>query len=112
MIRPAILIVLPALALLCACNTTRGLKVPVPAPVVAAAPQTAPPRAAPAPKPAPNCVPQGLAKAPAYPDTDAKLKAAGEAAERYQLLAAGRLLRIRRLAELERIVAACRRAGT
>jgi|GEM_PF-1152526 len=90
-----------------------------------APPPAAPPapvaEAAPAPAPAPpvvverkvrvSCVPRNLPPPPRYPDTDARLRAAGEAADRYQLLAAGRLLRMRRLAELERIVEACRRAG-
>lgn len=44
-----------------------------------------------------------------YPDTDAALKAAGGAADRYQLIAAGRLLRNQRLAETEPVIAACRR---
>jgi hypothetical protein len=53
-------------------------------------------------------VPKALAHAPKYPDTDAALKDAGGAADRYQLMAAGRLLRMRRLAELEKTVDACR----
>jgi hypothetical protein len=89
----------------------------------AATPATAPPVAvAPAPPPAPatrapapartiraSCLPRGLAPPPRYPDTDAALRAAGGAADRYQILAAGRLLRMQRLAELERAVEACRR---
>jgi hypothetical protein len=54
-------------------------------------------------------VPRGLASPPRYPDTDAALRGAGGAADRYQILAAGRLLRMRRLAELERVMEACRR---
>jgi hypothetical protein len=54
------------------------------------------------------CVPKDLPQAPRYPDTDRALKNAGGAADRYQLMAAGRLLRERRLELLERIVAACR----
>jgi hypothetical protein len=98
---------------LCACSTTRKA-----APATVAAPAVAPvARAAPAPQPAVvvrkvpvSCVPKGVGPAPRYPDTDARLRAAAEAADRYQLLAAGRLLRIRRLAELERVVDACRTA--
>jgi hypothetical protein len=54
------------------------------------------------------CVPKTLAKAPKYPDTDAALRDAGGAADRYQLMAAGRILRERRLAELEKVVDGCR----
>jgi len=55
-----------------------------------------------------SCVPDGLAEAPTYPDTDEKLKAAGGADERYQLVAAGRPLRDARLKTLEPIVRGCR----
>lgn len=54
------------------------------------------------------CVPADLGKAPTYPDTAEALKAAPGAADRYQLLAAGRLLRTQRLTELEPIIEACR----
>ena len=54
------------------------------------------------------CVPKTFPRAPKYPDSDAALRDAGGAADRYQLMAAGRLLRDRRLAELERQVDACR----
>jgi hypothetical protein len=54
------------------------------------------------------CVPKAFPRAPKYPDTDAALRDAGGAADRYQLMAAGRLLRERRLAELEKAVDACR----
>jgi hypothetical protein len=54
------------------------------------------------------CVPKDLPRAPRYPDSDRALKSAGGAADRYQLLAAGRLLRERRLELLERVVAGCR----
>jgi len=75
--------------------------------------------AAPAPEPAIRevvvkvpvkeaCVPKALPAAPRYPDSDAALRDAGGAADRYQLLAAGRILRARRLALLERIVENCR----
>ena len=55
------------------------------------------------------CVPGDLPAAPAYPDTDAALRAAAEGPERYALVAAGRLLREARLAVLEPLVDACRR---
>jgi len=54
------------------------------------------------------CVPKNFPKAPKYPDTDAALRDAGGAADRYQMLAAGRLLRIQRLADLEKILDGCR----
>ena len=54
------------------------------------------------------CVPKAFPRAPKYPDSDAALRDAGGAADRYQLMAAGRLLRDRRLAELEKQVDACR----
>jgi hypothetical protein len=93
-----------------------GPKPPPAPPAVAAAP---PPLQAPPPPPptmvvktpAPvkvACVPKTLPKAPKYPDTDAALRDAGGAADRYQLMAAGRLLRDRRLAELEKVVEGCR----
>lgn len=107
--------VLALAAGLAACTTLREKPQPVaatpPPPPVQAAP---PPQVAQAPQPVRrvpvSCVPKALPSPPAYPDSDTRLKQAGEAAERYQLMAAGRLLRIRRLAELERIVAGCRRA--
>ena len=55
-----------------------------------------------------SCVPRNLPVSPAYPDTDAALLAAAGAADRYQLLAAGRLLRQQRLSDLERIIERCR----
>jgi len=54
------------------------------------------------------CVPKALPPAPRYPDSDAALREAGGAADRYQLLAAGRILRAKRLAQLERVIEACR----
>lgn len=82
-------------------------------PVVAEAPPEPkpppPPVIRPAPPPAPrSCVPRGVGPAPRYPDTDAALRDAPGAADRYQLMAAGRLMRQRRLAELERVLAGCR----
>jgi hypothetical protein len=53
-------------------------------------------------------VPKAFPRAPKYPDTDAALLDAGGAADRYQLMAAGRVLRALRLAELEKIVEGCR----
>ncbi|MGA0607288.1 hypothetical protein ACO2Q0_14955 [Phenylobacterium sp. VNQ135] len=83
-----------------------------PAPVVAA-PEPAPVAPPPVVRPAPpvaarSCVPKGLAPPPRYPDTDAALRKAPGAADRYQLMAAGRLLRQKRLDELERAIAGCR----
>jgi hypothetical protein len=80
---------------------------------------TPPPTVASAPPPAPvivkvptpvkeYCVPKGFPRGPKYPDTDAARRDAGGAADRYQLLAAGRILRERRLAELEKVVEGCR----
>ena len=86
---------------------------PAPAPVAPPAevvdhPRPPPPTALRAPPPKVSCVPRAFPKAPRYPDTDQALRAAGGAADRYQLLAAGRLARAKRLAELERIVDNCR----
>lgn len=53
------------------------------------------------------CVPANLPAAPVYPDTREAIQAAGAAPERYQLLAAGRELRIVRLRDLEAVVASC-----
>lgn len=55
-----------------------------------------------------ECVPKTLPTPPTYPDTAQALKTAPGAADRYQLLAAGRLLREQRLAEVEPIIAVCR----
>ncbi len=92
-----------------------SLRTPAPAeetPVVVAAPPAPPPPPL-EPPTAPrivreSCVPRSFPRAPRYPDTDQALRAAGGAADRYQLLAAGRLARARRLAELERQLDACR----
>jgi hypothetical protein len=78
---------------------------PPPPPIVV----TPPPVVVPAdPRTARACVPRSLGAAPRYPDTDAALREAPGAADRYQLMAAGRLMRQRRLEELERVVAGCR----
>jgi hypothetical protein len=83
---------------------------PAPAPPVAAAPAATPaPVVVKIPVPVKEaCVPKALPKAPRYPDSDAALRDAGGAADRYQLMAAGRLLRERRLADLEKVVEGCR----
>jgi hypothetical protein len=116
--RATVVLALSAAALsLAACNTFRG-KVPPPPAAVAEAPPPAatapaPPLIRPPPAPPPHvaCVPRALPRAPRYPDTDAALREAGGAADRYQLMAAGRLLRIQRLNELERVVEGCRQGG-
>jgi hypothetical protein len=77
------------------------------------------PKASPAPPPPPlvvrvpvpvkeACIPKSFPRAPKYPDSDAALRDAGGAADRYQLMAAGRLLRERRLSDLEKLVDGCR----
>ncbi len=58
-----------------------------------------------------ECVPATLGAAPSYPDTDDALRAAVDAAERYKLVAAGRLLRDARLGEVEPVLLACRGAS-
>jgi hypothetical protein len=96
---------------LCACAQVAPPVVP---------PALAPQAAAPPPQtrvvqvrvPTPvKCVPDDLGPAPAYPDTDRALRDAGGAADRYQLLAAGRLLRDARLRRLEEVVRHCRAAA-
>jgi hypothetical protein len=62
------------------------------------------------PKPV-KCVPDDLGPPPSYPDGDAALRDAGGAADRYQLLAAGRILREQRLQRLEDAVKRCRNLG-
>jgi hypothetical protein len=113
-----------AFAAMTACGLALGacayLRHKVP-PVAAAPPPVATPAPAPAPAPPPAqvvvrvpvpvkeaCVPKSLPRAPKYPDTDVALRDAGGAADRYQLMAAGRLLRERRLADLEKVVDGCR----
>lgn len=54
------------------------------------------------------CVPNSIRPRPTYPDTKEALKKSPGPAERYQLLAAGRLLRDQRLAEIEPVISACR----
>ncbi len=55
-----------------------------------------------------TCVPADVRPAPTYPDTDEAIRAAPGPAERYLLIAAGRLLRIQRSAEVEPVVEGCR----
>lgn len=54
------------------------------------------------------CVPLGLAEPPAYVDTDAALKSAAGPEDRFQLLAAGRIQRAQRLAQVEPVIKGCR----
>ena len=57
------------------------------------------------------CVPDSLGKPPQYVDTSRALRSAADAAERYQLLAAGRAQRIARLNEIEPIIEGCPRGS-
>jgi hypothetical protein len=109
MIRLAPVLALAAAAGLAACATRPPLT-----------PAASPPAAAPAPPPRivrlivprpVKCVPEDLGPPPAYPDSDTALRDAGGAADRYQLLAAGRILRQQRLQHLEEIVKRCRNAA-
>jgi len=82
---------------------------PAPAAPEAAAPLPEKPRVVIRKVPTPvSCVPKNFPRAPRYPDTDAALKNAAGAADRYQLMAAGRLLRMQRLAALEKVLEGCR----
>ena len=56
------------------------------------------------------CTP-AIGAAPAYPDTDAALKAAPDVFQRVRLLVAGRLERIAREAQLTAALGACEGAG-
>ena len=111
--RSGVALALAATALAACASLKPKPPAPTPAPEPAASPSDAAP--APAtivkiipPPPKTSCVPKALPHGPKYPDSDAALKDAGGAADRYQLMAAGRLLRIRRLAELEKAIDACR----
>lgn len=55
-----------------------------------------------------SCVPAALGGPPVYVDTDAALRAAPAAEDRFTLLAAGRIQRQDRLGETEPVIAACR----
>ena len=79
-----------------------------PPPAAAPAPPAPPPQVVTVTAPARSCVPKALPRAPKYPDSDAALRDAGGAADRYQLMAAGRILRDRRLADLEKVIDSCR----
>ena len=57
-----------------------------------------------------QCVPGTLESTPDYPDTDDALRNAVDAAERYRLVAAGRLMRDARLSEIESVVQTCKRS--
>ncbi len=101
--------------MLAACASLKS-KAPTSA-LVAAPPPTVPALAAPSPLPVvvkvpvpvrESCVAKNFPHSPKYPDTDAALREAGGAADRYQLMAAGRLLRIQRLADLEKMMDGCR----
>lgn len=97
-------LLLLALIPLAACATTKAGPVPEPQIVTVEVPVQGPPAA---------CVPNNVrATPPEYPDTDEKLREAADAAVRMQLMYAGRLLRMGRLAELEPVVAACPREPT
>jgi hypothetical protein len=110
--------VLGAIAL-SACAT----RAPVPAEIESPPPHIAVPPPAPPPAPAApkvvrvivpkpvKCVPDDLGPPPTYPDNDTALRDAGGAADRYQLLAAGRILREQRLQKLEDVVRHCRNVG-
>lgn len=56
-----------------------------------------------------KCVPDDLGGPPIYPDSDKALRNAGGAADRYQLMAAGRVLRKQRLERLEETIKRCRK---
>jgi hypothetical protein len=92
-------IAMTAAAILSACA---HVPAPLPEPVLTAV-EVATPIAT-------GCVPANMAEPPVYPDSDAALKAATDAAERYQILYAGRKVRIARLGELEPVVANCPKA--
>jgi len=55
-----------------------------------------------------SCIPASLRAEPEYPDTSLNLRAAGSPERRFQLILAGREIRIGRLSELEPIVEICR----
>ncbi len=98
MSRLKLLVATPA-ALLAACA---GRQTPPPQPILTPVEVAVPV--------ATGCVPANLAAAPEYPDTDQALRTAPDAASRYQLLYAGRKVRVARNNELEPIVAGCPRA--
>lgn len=95
-----ILLTAPLLALLSACATAR-----VPEPRIIIQEVKVPVATA--------CVPETYdPQRPDYADTDDKLKAAADPAERYQLLWAGRAQREAREAENEAVISGCPRGST
>ena len=54
------------------------------------------------------CVPASFPQSPAFPDTPEAIRASPGAGDLLQLLAAGRILRIQRLSEVEAVLNACR----
>lgn len=56
-----------------------------------------------------SCIPETLGEPPAYPDSDAALKAAPTPERRWALILAGRALRQARSGEVEPVIAACRK---
>jgi hypothetical protein len=108
MSRLARVLALAAAAGLAACATRPPLTPAAPQPAA----QPPPPRIVRMFVPRPvKCVPDELGAPPAYPDSDTALRDAGGAADRYQLLAAGRILRQQRLQRLEEVVRRCRNAA-
>lgn len=111
--RSAATVALAGLAL-AACASLKPKPPPAAPAPIAVAPATPGPTVAVIRPPPPavvvkgSCVPKTFPHAPKYPDSDSALLEAGGAADRYQLMAAGRLLRMRRLAELEKAIDACR----
>lgn len=59
------------------------------------------------PGPALPCVPKELGAPPVYVDSDSILQKAADAAERFQLLFAGRMQREARLNEIEPVILSC-----
>jgi hypothetical protein len=112
MSKPRMAIAIACASLAAACATLKpqvrpeGPSPPSEAPARVVVVTRSPP--APPPPVKVRCVPKAFPRAPRYPDTDAALRDAGGAADRYQLMAAGRILRIQRLTELEKLVDACR----
>lgn len=114
LVRGAALLIAAAAMSACATLTPHAPPVRTAAPQPARAPAAPPPATklvrVYVPKPV-RCVPEDLGPPPAYPDSDQALRDAGGAADRYQLLAAGRLLREQRLQKLEEAVRRCRNAA-
>lgn len=96
--RPLPYVLLGGALLLAGCHSTGAAPSPRVTVVERAVPVSSP------------CVPATLGPRPDYPDSDEALRAAPDAATRYQLLSAGRPLRVARESELETVVAGCPRA--